>query len=544
MCASYSVLHMLYVLPSLSYMLNYDLISVSSSILSISVILDKTSLSFGALVSFISANVFFFSRQYMQSDLYYFRFVWLLFSFVLSMNILIVSGSYTLMLVGWDGLGVSSFALIIYYQSKESTIAGFLTLMINRLGDIIIMSTLIFFSMLGTSLLVNYPFEYQYPLLFLLALGALTKSAQYPFSVWLPAAMAAPTPVSALVHSSTLVTAGIYIIIRAFTSMSLPGDVMTLLLFCGSITSLIGGMCALVENDIKKIIALSTLSQLGVMMFSLGLGSYSLALLHLYTHAMFKALLFLVAGVVLMFSFGVQDIRLLGAVTKKTPILLVFMNISAFCLMGLPFLSSFYSKHVIISLMWSSLPNMASVVFMMISMGLTGLYMARLIKNLNWGNQCSLMLQPSNNVLLYLPLCLLFSGSLSCGLFFTWIDAELASNSFLPSSHDLLLNLITVVGVIVGCFIINRYKANILVNMLYLLPVWYKMPAPYFTLSTSVKFLDLGWLEPYNLNTMLGNSSKSLLYWSSWSKSSLSALPFMFLFGGMYMFMLWVYLKH
>nr|ALO81900.1 NADH dehydrogenase subunit 5 [Cernuella virgata] len=541
--SAYGVVYLVYYLPNkLGYLLDISLFNISSSEMNLSLILDSVSLSFSALVTFISACVFLFARTYMSLDLYYYRFVWILLSFVVSMNVLILSGSFLTLMVGWDGLGVSSFALIIYYQSKESVVSGFLTLLINRLGDVVIMSLVFFMAMGGVMFLVNYPSIYQYVMLFILSVGALTKSAQYPFSVWLPAAMAAPTPVSALVHSSTLVTAGVYIIIRAANSMQLTTEVMTLLLFCGSVTSLIGGMCAVVENDLKKIIALSTLSQLGVMMFSLGLGSYNLALLHLFAHAMFKALLFLVAGAILMLSYGVQDIRLLGAVTRNTPLLLVYMNISSFCLMGLPFLSAFYSKHVILSLMWASSTNMLAVVMLLLSSGLTGLYMMRLLKAMNWASPINTLVSPTLTWLFYLPMNLLLVGSLTSGLLFSCLDIGLPLSLYIPSVNELIVTSVITLGVLVGVLLINRRKILVLTNMLYLVPLWYNSPSMYNKLSVSMTTLDKGWLEPYYMNYVTQQGFKKMHDINSWPTLNLSYLPYMTFAGGAFLLM-WVCLS-
>jgi NADH-ubiquinone oxidoreductase chain 5 len=175
----------------------------------------------------------------------------------------------------------------------------------------------------------------------------LTKRAQYPFRAWLPAAIAAPTPVRALVHSSTLVTAGVYLVIRLRLNLTLRDSVCQLLLFSGAITCILGGFRAIFENDIKKIIAFSTLRQLGLIMFCLGLGIPLLALLHLFTHAIFKALLFLRAGLILISSFGTQDLRQLGSLLFRNPLLVVIFNIRRLCLVGAPFVRAFYSKHAI-----------------------------------------------------------------------------------------------------------------------------------------------------------------------------------------------------
>ena len=210
--------------------------------------------------------------------------------------------------------------------------------------------------------------------------AGLTKRAQYPFRSWLPAAMAAPTPVRALVHSSTLVTAGIFLIIRLRYWVPLSSQGARVLLFCGAVTCLLGGWAATYENDLKKVIALSTLSQLGVMVFCLGLGLPSLALFHLYTHALFKALLFIAAGHVLMAAFGAQDIRLLGGVGMLMPFTRVIFGVSRFCLVGAPFLRAFYSKHMILEKIFIGPRSFFSVLLIIVATFFTAKYVSRRMK--------------------------------------------------------------------------------------------------------------------------------------------------------------------
>jgi len=208
-----------------------------------SFIFDKIRVSFRMVVTLISGRVFFFASKYMEEDPFATRFIWILLSFVISINFLIFSGSIFFLLLGWDGLGITSFALIIYYERGESQRAGFQTLIINRIGDVIIV--LAFFLMVCggqfTVFRLGDKFFYSSGCVLLLCIAALTKRAQFPFRSWLPAAIAAPTPVSALVHSSTLVTAGIFIVIRLRHRTTLRPAICSVLLLCGSVTCLLGG---------------------------------------------------------------------------------------------------------------------------------------------------------------------------------------------------------------------------------------------------------------------------------------------------------------
>lgn len=264
---------------------------------------DSIALFFLFAVLFISRNVVLYSCSYIGSDFNADRFIYLVFAFVVSIMLLITSPNIVRILLGWDGLGLVSYCLVIYYPTHKSNRAGMLTVLRNRVGDVCILLVIAYFASVGDYVFYTWSLSNinilsnSFYLTILITLGAMTKSAQIPFSAWLPAAMAAPTPVSALVHSSTLVTAGVYLLIRFGGALDDNGTFI--LLFLSSITMFISGLAANFEYDLKKIIALSTLSQLGVMMFSISLGLHTLAFFHLITHALFKALLFLCAGTII-----------------------------------------------------------------------------------------------------------------------------------------------------------------------------------------------------------------------------------------------------
>jgi len=209
-------------------------------------------------------------------------------------------------------------------------------------------------------------------------IAAITKRAQIPFSAWLPAAMAAPTPVSALVHSSTLVTAGVFLLIRFYPFLSSCAFFKPALLFVSVTTLLLAGIGANYENDLKKVIALSTLSQLGVMIISLGMGMPFLALFHLYTHALFKALLFLCAGAIIHNSSNWQDIRTMGIIFSQAPLTTTCINVANLSLCGAPFLSGFYSKDLILEISLFNSTRAFMVLLIFIATGMTAAYSLRL----------------------------------------------------------------------------------------------------------------------------------------------------------------------
>nr|YP_010970172.1 NADH dehydrogenase subunit 5 [Phyllidiella zeylanica]WNR50748.1 NADH dehydrogenase subunit 5 [Phyllidiella zeylanica] len=516
--------------------LEIELFSLSSVTFSMMFIFDKVSVSFSMVVTLISGSVFLFAHKYMEEDPFCGRFIWILLSFVISMNLLIFSGSIFFLLLGWDGLGITSFALIIYYESKESQLAGFQTLMVNRIGDVIIvLSTFLFLTQGQFSFLSmdNHMF-YSSGIILLLCIAALTKSAQFPFSSWLPAAMAAPTPVSALVHSSTLVTAGIFIIIRLSYSFMLDEVVCSILLLCGSVTCLLGGWAATYENDIKKIIALSTLSQLGVMVFSLGMNLPALGLFHLYTHALFKALLFLAAGHILMVTFGSQDIRMMGGVGVLMPFTCVMFNISSLCLVGAPFMSAFYSKHMILEKMLMTPTNLVSVFIMLIATFMTAKYVSRTLKAIAWDKTTFSLLSSYSGIYTSLPVIILALGAISGGKFILSLDISNLEFGFLPSMGSSVINLVTGFGIYMGLVENNLKKKSFgLSTLFFLTPLIYGSTKPFSSLMSKMKILDQGWIEPYffvkNKIFWMGSNLTNLGNWPN-SRVVISAAFIIFCF--------------
>nr|YP_007625231.1 NADH dehydrogenase subunit 5 [Pseudolestes mirabilis]ACM63341.1 NADH dehydrogenase subunit 5 [Pseudolestes mirabilis] len=379
-CFSLGVYFCLY---NICYFIDWEVLVLNSSGVIMSFLFDWMSLLFMGFVFFISSMVVFYSEGYMESDINLARFVLLVLLFVLSMMLLIISPNMISILLGWDGLGLVSYLLVIYYQNFKSYSAGMLTVLSNRLGDVAFLISIawmlnfgswnyiFYLEMFGTSLEVKF-------ISFLVIFAAMTKSAQIPFSSWLPAAMAAPTPVSALVHSSTLVTAGVYLMIR-FNSLILSVDFGKYLLFFGGVTMFMSGLGANFEFDLKKIIALSTLSQLGLMMSVLSMGFSNLAFFHLLTHALFKALLFMCAGVIIHNLGDFQDIRYMGGLICYLPLTCASFCVSNLALCGMPFLAGFYSKDLILEISSFTDLNFMSFIFYFVSTGLTASYTFRLI---------------------------------------------------------------------------------------------------------------------------------------------------------------------
>ena len=317
------------------------------------ILFDFYRLIFLISVLLISISVFTFSTSYINFDKYYTRFHFLLLSFVASIVLLIISPNLISILLGWDGLGISSYLLVIYYRRRKSYNAGIITVISNRVGDaliIICFRRLIYLNSLNIFISSYTADPTLYPIFSLLIIAGCTKRAQIPFRAWLPAAMAAPTPVSALVHSSTLVTAGVYLIFR-YENLLILININLLLVILGSLTIFIARVRAFFEIDIKKIVALSTLSQLGVIISALGAGFYLLGFFHLLSHAFFKALLFIRAGNLIHSSERYQDLRVIGGGIEILPLRTRVIIGCSRRLCGIPFISAFYSKEAIIEIL-------------------------------------------------------------------------------------------------------------------------------------------------------------------------------------------------
>nr|YP_010545523.1 NADH dehydrogenase subunit 5 [Parasteatoda cingulata]UYG23920.1 NADH dehydrogenase subunit 5 [Parasteatoda cingulata] len=344
------------------------------SYMNISINIDWLSSLFLATVLFISAMIIKFSHSYISS-LQHNLFINLMLMFILSMSLLIMSDNIIFILLGWDGLGLSSYILVVYYQNASSSASGSITILSNRVGDImILMSIATMFYMINWNFSMNEKFNLI--IMVMLMIAAMSKSAQFPFSAWLPAAMSAPTPISALVHSSTLVTAGVYLLIRIM-NFNHPMCSYFLMLI-SSFTAIYASMAAMWEQDMKKIIALSTLSQMAMMMYAISLNAINVAYFHLISHALFKSMMFLCAGI-LIHNFMYQDMRHMGSMINNSPTIISMLGISNMSLMGIPFMSGFFSKDSIIEKMILSNFSMIISFIMILSISMTSLYSFRLI---------------------------------------------------------------------------------------------------------------------------------------------------------------------
>nr|WIL79842.1 NADH dehydrogenase subunit 5 [Omadius sp.] len=495
-------------------MLEYSIFTINSTMIVMTILLDWMSLLFMSFVLFISSMVIFYSKEYMMGDLNLNRFIYLVVLFVLSMMLLIISPNLISILLGWDGLGLVSYCLVIYYQNWKSFNAGMITALSNRIGDVALLMSIAWMMNYGSWNYIFYleffknDIYMQYISMFVI-LAAMTKSAQIPFSSWLPAAMAAPTPVSSLVHSSTLVTAGVYLLIRF--NYSLSDMMMYVLLFISSLTMFMSGLGANFEFDLKKIIALSTLSQLGLMLSILSLGEYKLAFFHLLIHALFKALLFMCAGNIIHNMGNCQDIRYMGNLVYSMPLTCTFMNISNLSLCGLPFMSGFYSKDMILEVMSMNYLNMYVYFIFYISIGLTVMYSFRLIYYLMLGNLNFISLNnlsEENFVMLKSMLGLMMMVIVS-GSSIMWLMFPSMYFICLTKLMKLMALLFIVIGMWIGLEVskfslsdsmksLKMLKLSLFLSLMWNLPIISTFNVNYYPLYYSkfyYKMIDQGWSE-------------------------------------------------
>nr|YP_009231974.1 NADH dehydrogenase subunit 5 [Bolma rugosa]AMA07322.1 NADH dehydrogenase subunit 5 [Bolma rugosa] len=492
-------------------LMEWEIFSASSTTMSLSLILDPVGISFSNVVCFISACVMLFSSSYMSTDIFLSRFVSLVMMFVLSMNLLVFIPNLAALLIGWDGLGIVSFALVVYYQNPKSLSAGMLTALANRIGDVMLLLSIGFCVIQGHwNILFMWQNSFSPILVFCVVVAGMTKSAQIPFSSWLPAAMAAPTPVSALVHSSTLVTAGVFILIRFFPFLNMFTGFKIGLLFVSVLTLLMAGIGANYEYDLKKVIALSTLSQLGVMMMSLGLGMPFLALFHLYTHALFKAMLFLCAGAIIHNNSNSQDLRQLGNLWNQMPLTISCLNVANLALCGAPFMSGFYSKDLILETSLHSPSNFLMLVLIFLATGMTAAYSIRLSIYSLWGHSNHMKMHQNydEDVKVTWAVILLSTISIFIGKIMQMTVLEFNSVLVLPMAHKLLTIIVTLLGGWLAIVIWQSpsldtitVKKSLSFNSL----MWFLAPLstqpvillPLNAGSNFFKSLDQGWLEVF-----------------------------------------------
>lgn len=349
--------------------------------------IDQLSLMMMMIITGIGSLIHLYSIGYMHTDSGFHRFFAYLNLFIFMMLLLVMGSNYVILFIGWEGVGLCSYLLIgFWYKNKEYGKAARKAFIMNRIGDLGLLMG-IFMIAFHTNALDYLSVAQNVTrfeadgstIIFICAslfIGAVGKSAQVPLYTWLPDAMAGPTPVSALIHAATMVTAGVYLVFRSNFLFTLAPTVMDGILLVGMLTALLAAFYALRQNDIKKVLAYSTVSQLGFMFVALGVGAYTAAMFHLMTHAFFKALLFLGSGSVIHAMSGEQDMRMMGGLKDKIKITHITFLIGTFAIAGMPFFSGMISKDEILIAAWAKSPVFWVILFIIAAM--TATYMFRL----------------------------------------------------------------------------------------------------------------------------------------------------------------------
>jgi NADH-ubiquinone oxidoreductase chain 5 len=548
--------------PVSVYLFNW----IDSEFMSISweFLFDQLTVSMFIPVLYISTLIHIYTTSYLAEDPHNQRFFSYLSLFTFFMLLLVSGANYFVMFIGWEGIGVVSYLLINYYFTRiQANKAAILALTMNRVGDMGL--SIGFFALFALFGSVDYstifslaPFMNETAITIislLLLMGAMAKSAQIPLHSWLPGSMEAPTPVSALLHAATLVTAGLYLLIRSSAILEFSPTALLVITLIGASTAFFAATCGLVLNDLKRIIAFSTISQLGYMVMAVGLSQYNVALMHVVNHAFFKALLFLGAGAVIHSFADEQDIRKMGGLIKFLPFTYTTMLVGSLSLLATPWLTGFYSKDLIIELAYGQYSFSGIYAYMLGSLtaGLTAFYSFRLISlvflTVPNGIKNIYLNSHESNFAVIIPLFILALFSIFFGFVFSDLFVGMGSDFFansifinpnnisiieaefsLPLIVKLLPTLFSILGATSAIFLYHVYpdfiinltdsalgkKIYTFLNGKYFFDViynYYFISAGLLTGNTISKVLDRGVIEllgPYGLATALGNTANNI----------------------------------